>query len=172
MSHERHISVGACWVEDESAHVEEVWAGVDEPAAVEWVAARAGRRIPVLIDSQSPAASMIPALKLKRVQVLTGSASDMSRACGLVVADLLSDRLTHGDQESVNEARKGARRRNIGTAGGWGYDRSDASVNIAPLVGVTLARLAAVLNKRPSSSGGRGMGDRSPSSSRRAVVMR
>lgn len=155
MSHERHISVGACWVEDESAHVEEVWAGVDEPAAVEWVAARAGRRIPVLIDSQSPAASMIPALKLRRVQVLTGSASDMSRACGLVVADLLSDRLTHGDQESVNEARKGARRRNIGTAGGWGYDRSDASVNIAPLVGVTLARLAAVLNKRPSSSGGR-----------------
>lgn len=155
MSHERHISVGACWVENESAHVEEVWAGVDEPAAVEWVAARAGRRIPVLIDSQSPAASMIPALKLRRVQVLTGSASDMSRACGLVVADLLADRLTHGDQESVNEARKGARRRNIGTAGGWGYDRSDASVNIAPLVGVTLARLAAVLNKRPSSSGGR-----------------
>lgn len=171
MSHERHISVGACWVEDESAHVEEVWAGVDEPAAVEWVAARAGRRIPVLIDSQSPAASMIPALKLRRVQVLTGSASDMSRACGLVVADLLADRLTHGDQESVNEARKGARRRNIGTAGGWGYDRSDASVNIAPLVGVTLARLAAVLNKRPSSSGGRSVGDRSPSSSRRAVVM-
>lgn len=171
MSHERHISVGACWVEDESAHVEEVWAGVDEPAAVEWVAARAGRRIPVLIDSQSPAASMIPALKSRRVQVLTGSASDMSRACGLVVADLLADRLTHGDQESVNEARKGARRRNIGTAGGWGYDRSDASVNIAPLVGVTLARLAAVLNKRPSSSGGRSVGDRSPSSSRRAVVM-
>ena len=155
MSHERHISVGACWVEDESAHVEEVWAGVDEPAAVEWVAARAGRRIPVLIDSQSPAASMIPALKSRRVQVLTGSASDMSRACGLVVADLLADRLTHGDQESVNEARRGARRRNIGTAGGWGYDRSDASVNIAPLVGVTLARLAAVLNKRPSNSGGR-----------------
>jgi hypothetical protein len=94
-------------------------------------------------------------LKLRRVQVLTGSASDMSRACGLVVADLLADRLTHGDQESVNEARRGARRRNIGTAGGWGYDRSDASVNIAPLVGVTLARLAAVLNKRPSNSGGR-----------------
>lgn len=172
MSHERHISVGACWLEGESAHVEEVWAGVDEPSAVEWVAAAAGRRIPVLIDSYSPAASMIPTLKARRVQVLTGSAADMSRACGLVVADLLADRLTHADQESVNEARKGARRRNIGTAGGWGYDRSDASVNIAPLVGVTLARLAAVLNKRPSSSGGRSVGDRSPSSGRRAVVMR
>ena len=63
MSHDRQISVGACWLEDTSAHVEEVWAGVDEPAAVEWVVSRAGRRMLVVIDSQSPAASMIPALK-------------------------------------------------------------------------------------------------------------
>ena len=72
MSHGRQISVGACWLEDTSAHVEEVWAGVDEPAAVEWVAARAGRRIVVFIDGQSPAASMIPALKARGVKVLHG----------------------------------------------------------------------------------------------------
>jgi hypothetical protein len=33
MSHAREISVGACWLEEDSAHVEEVWAGVDDAAA-------------------------------------------------------------------------------------------------------------------------------------------
>jgi hypothetical protein len=88
MSHDREISVGACWLEADSAHVEEVWAGVDEAAAVEWVVARAGRRIPVVIDSMSPAASMIPALKARGVKVHTGTAGDMAKACGLVKSEV------------------------------------------------------------------------------------
>jgi hypothetical protein len=146
-SHGREFSVGACWLEGESAHVEEVWAGTDEASAVAWVAARAGRRIPVVIDAMSPAASMIPALKNLRVKVVAGASGDMQKACGLFVSDVDAGRLTHSDQESVNDAREGARKRAIGTAGGWGYDRSDESVNIAPLVAVTLARYAASTSK-------------------------
>lgn len=153
MSHDRQISIGACWLEEESAHVEEVWAGVNEPAAVDWVAKRAGRRMRVVIDSMSPAASMIPALKARGVKVHVGTAGDMSKGCGLVASETEAGRLTHADQESVNDAREGARKRAIGTAGGWGYDRSDPSVNIAPLVAVTLARLGASMTKPPS--GGR-----------------
>ena len=152
MSHGREISVGACWLEDTSAHVEEVWAGMDEPAAVEWVAARAGRRIPVMIDAKSPASSMIPALRARKVKVLTGNENDMARGCGLVASDVEAGRLTHGDQESVNEAREGARKRAIGSAGGWGYDRKDPSVNIAPLVAITLARVAATIDEKPTGS--------------------
>lgn len=152
MNHAREISVGACWLEAESAHVEEVWAGVDEPAAVEWVAERAGRRIPVVIDSQSPAASMTPALKARKVKVITGSAGDMAKACGLLVSDLESGRLTHADQESVNDAREGARKRAIGTAGGWGYDRKDPSVQIHPIVSVTLARLGAAIVQKSAGA--------------------
>ena len=152
MSHGREISVGACWIEDTSAHVEEVWAGVDEPAAIEWVAARAGRRMPVFIDGQSPAASMIPGLKARGVKVYTGNASDISRACGLTKSDLEAGRLTHADQEAVNDAREGSRKRAIGTAGGWGLDRTDSSVNIAPMVAVVLARLAASMQKKPTST--------------------
>ena len=66
-----------------------------------------------------------------------------------VVADLLAGRLTHASQESLNKSREGARKRPIGKAGGWGYDRSDASVDIAPLVAVTLARLSAEVVRRP-----------------------
>lgn len=158
MSHGREISVGACWLEEDSAHLEEVWAGADEPAAVAWVVdawKRSGRRNVVFIDGQSPANSMIPALKAAGVKVLTGNASDMSRACGLVKSDLEAGRLTHADQESVNKAREGSRKRAIGTAGGWGLDRSDPSVNIAPMVGLVLARIAASMTKKPAKSGGR-----------------
>lgn len=151
MSHAREISVGACWLEHSSAHVEEVWANVDEPAAVEWVVARAGRRIPVMIDAKSPASSMIPALRARKVKVLTGNENDMARGCGLLASDVEAGRLTHFDQESVNDAREGARKRAIGTAGGWGYDRKDPSVNIAPLVAVTLARVAATISEKPTN---------------------
>jgi hypothetical protein len=167
MSHERRISVGACWVEGDSAHVEEVWSGVDEAAAVDWVEdawKRAGRRTKVVIDSMSPANSMIPGLKSRGVNVHVGSAADMAKGCGMVVSELEAGRFTHADQESVNNAREGARKRAIGSAGGWGYDRTDPSVYLAPLVSVTLARLAASLVARKPRSD-------NPNRGREAVVL-
>lgn len=158
MSHDRQISVAACWLEADSAHLEEVWAGVDEPAAVAWVVdawKRAGRRTVVVIDGQSPASSMIPALKAAGVRVITSSAAEMARACGLTKSDLEAGRLTHADQESVNKAREGSRKRAIGAAGGWGLDRSDSTVNIAPMVASVLARLGASMTKKTKSSTGR-----------------
>ena len=147
MSHDRLISVGACWSEDESAHVEEVWAGDDEAACVEWIVAAAGRRMTVVIDGMSPAKSMIPILKGRGVKVHSGTSGDMATGCGLAVAYVESGRLTHADQESVNDAREGARKRPIGTAGGWGYDLRDPSSHIHPLVAVTLALLGASMQK-------------------------
>lgn len=155
MSHAREISVSACWIETDSAHVEEVWAGVDEAAAVDWVAdawKRAGRRCTVVIDGMSPAASMVLALKARGVNVHVGTAGDMAKACGLTVSDLEAGRLTHADQKSVNDAREGARKRPIGTAGGWGLDRRDPAVNIAPMVSVVLARHGASMSNRPSQA--------------------
>jgi hypothetical protein len=171
MSHDRLISIGACWLEGESAHVEEVWAGVNDLAAIVWVEAawkRAGRRTRVVIDGMSPAASMVPALKARGVNVHVGTAGDMAKGCGLTVSDLEAGRLTHADQEAVNAAREGARKRAIGTAGGWGIDRSDPTVNIAPLVAVILARLGASMTK-PRTGQGRSVGNRT-ASNRRAVV--
>jgi len=155
MSHDRLISVGGCWIEDASAHLEEVWAGVDDAAAVDWIVACAGRRLLVVIDSVSPANMMISTLKARGVKVHPGTAADMGKACGLVQSDVEAGRLTHADQEAVNDARDGARKRAIGKAGAWGYDRSDPSVNIAPLVAVTLARLGASMQKAKRGSSAR-----------------
>lgn len=161
-SHDREFSVAACWADEEFAHAEEVWASGDEAATLRWVITRAGRRTPVVIDSMSPAASLIPGLKAAGVDVRSGSAGDMAKACGMWLGEVVADRLTHGNQPSVNAALMAATQRDIGTAGGWGWDRRDHT-NIAPLVAHTLARFAAGFKRKPS---GRGR-----SSDRRAVVM-
>lgn len=146
-SHDREFSIAACWVEEEFAHVEEVWAGGNEAAALQWVASRAGRRIPVVIDSMSPAASLIPGLKALGVDVRTGTAGDMAKACGLWFGEVVDGRLTHGNQPAVNAALLAAVQRDIGTAGGWGWDRRDHT-NIAPLVAHSLSRLAASFKRK------------------------
>lgn len=156
MSHDRQISISACWLVEDLAHAEEVWFGLDEVAAVDWVAdawKRAGRRTVVAIDGMSPAASMVPVLRARGVKVHVGASGDMQKACGLMVSDLEAGRLTHADQERLNSARADARKRAIGTAGGWGYDRREESSFIAPLVSATLARLAASMIRKPTGTG-------------------
>lgn len=162
MSHGRAISVGASWrMGEDEYHVEEVWSGTDPALAIEWIADRAGRRIPVLIDSASPAASLEPELRARRVKVRRTSASDMATACGLfenkVHAADTDTALTHGDQPAVTEALFGARKRQIRDAGGWAWDRRDPTCVIHPLVAVTLALLGATQNRRAGNRSGGAM---------------
>lgn len=173
MSHAREISVAGVWLDGDDAHGEEVWAGISTDAAVEWVVARAGRRMPVVIDGASPAASMAPVLRARGVRVLTTSGTDMAKACGQLVDKIAAGAFTHGDQEAVNKAAEGVRKRAIGNAGGWGYDRREESpVDIAPIVAMTLALFGALATKRRrSGNGGRTARDRRSSSRRGAVVM-
>jgi len=143
MSHGLQISVCAAWEIDDSMHVEEVWAGTDVAAAVEWVVARAGKRTEVVIDDLSPAAQMIPSLVARRVKVKRSTARDMAKGCLLFETRASAGSLSHAEQESLSSAVNGARKRPIGDAGGWGWDRRDATVTIHPLVAATLALLAA-----------------------------
>lgn len=155
MSHGLAISVGACWIEDESAHVEEIWAGTDVDAAVDFVELVAGRRIDVLIDDISPASQMVPALKARGVRVRRTNDRDMAKACMSVESRAKAERLTHADQKALNDSVKGARKRPIATAGGWGWDRRDSTVVIHPLVAITLALLGAIERHRPTRGRGR-----------------
>jgi hypothetical protein len=155
MSHRREsISIAACWHLDEGGlFAEEVWAGVDSAAAVEWLIERAGRRIPVLVDSVSPASSLVPVLKAARAKVTVTSVADMVKACGLVYDMVKAGTLLHGEEQAALAAAVvGARKRPIRDAGGWGWDRRDETVNIAPLVAVTLAVLGASSTRKKSSN--------------------
>lgn len=148
-SHDRQFSVGAAWLVDDQVHVEEVWAGPSEADCLAWLDAAAPVRTPILIDALSPAASLIPALRARRKKVNQTSSADMAKGCGLFAADVKDGIVTHGDQDALNQAVKDVRKRAIGGAGGWGYDRRDPASLIHPAVAVTLARLGATF-KRPT----------------------
>ncbi|MCV7226069.1 terminase [Mycolicibacterium komossense] len=152
MSHARQISVSACWIDEDQAHTEEVWAGDDTDAAVVWIAdawRRAGRRTVVVIDSESPAASMIVDLENAGVTVVVTTGPNMAAACGAVENRLKAGTLTHSGQMSVTDAVvKNGKRRPIRGAGGWGWDRRNPSDQIQQAVAMTLALFAATKNKR------------------------
>jgi hypothetical protein len=74
----------------------------------------------------------------------------MGKACGAFFDAVLEGRLTHFDQEQLNDALMGARQRPIGEAGAWGWNRKNVTVDISPLVAVTLARFGASITKRPT----------------------
>lgn len=153
MSHDRVVSIGVCVGEHvEVAALDKV---ADTLGAVEWLIERAGKKTPVVVDGQSPAASMVSALRSAGAHVVVTSAADMAKACGSFYDAVLEERLTHFNQAPLNTALAGARKRPIGTAGGWGWDRKDYSINLAPLVSVTLARFganAAPPTKKPSAA--------------------
>lgn len=148
MSHGREISITATWLEGESAHMEEVWAGSDPALAVEWIASRAGRRMPVVADAASPAASLVPELKQRKCNVTLTSAPMMAQACMLLEDRIATKTLTHGGQQRLTDAILGARRRAIRDAGGWALDRTDPTSMIYPIVAGALSLLAATLHKK------------------------
>lgn len=143
MSHGLEISVCACWLSGDAAHIEEVWAGRDVAAAVAWITATADRDIEVVIDDLSPAGQMLPELRARKVKTRRSSGRDMAKGCGLFETRFHAGKLTHGDQKSLTDAVMGARKRAISDAGGWGWDRRDSTVAIHPVVSATLALLGA-----------------------------
>lgn len=154
MSHGRDLSVAACWVIDDLVHVEQVWAGSDLVGALEWIVERAGRRVPVVVDSVSPASALVPELKARRVRVRVTSAADMARACGMFVDRVEQSALSHDGGEAVSKALAGARKRPIRDAGGWAWDRRDPTCVIHPLVAVSLSLLGAAENPRARRGSG------------------
>jgi hypothetical protein len=162
MSHGAQISIAGAWLVGDAVHLEEVWAGNDVAAAMQWLVAAAGRRTEVVIDNFSPAKQMVPELQALRVKVKVSNAGDMVKGCLMFETRANAGSLSHSGQPQLASAVAGARKRPIGDAGGWGWDRRDATVSIHPLVASTLALLAASSTRRPS--------DRS-STGRRAVLL-
>lgn len=154
MWHDRTVSIGACTKTGDDYYV--VLAALDQVndtlAVVEWLTKRCGRRIPVVIDSLSPAASMIAALRQNKVKVITTTATDMQKACGGFYDDAMQGRLTHFGQTQLDQALAGASKRAIGNAGGWGWNRKDEDNDISPLVAVTLARFGASVTKKSTGN--------------------
>ena len=148
MSPQRTVAISGCWAVDHGFHGEVLsLAELDTTTAVEWLKARAGRRIPVVVDNASPAAAMIPALEKARVKVVVTNAPDMGKACGSWFDLTNEGRVTHAGQKPLDLAVAGALKRAIGKSGLWGLDRTDLDLDLSPLVSFALALFGAAGTK-------------------------
>lgn len=154
MSHDRLVSVVGAWRVGDAAHVELVpVSAVDDVVLTEALVTMAGRRIPVVVDGMSPAASLVPGLKARGVKVVSGTAGHMVKACGGTASAVKARLLTHAGQPDLGKAVVGCKKRAIGTAGAWGLDRRDPDTNIAPAVAMVLAYYQAMTMRQRSGSG-------------------
>jgi hypothetical protein len=138
---------GTEWVVDEIARLAEKW-----PVVSVKVGDR--RRKGIICDPSGPAAALLPDLERRRIRPVLMSTREMGAACGglqdAVTAGIGS--WVHLGQPQVDIALQGAVRRDIGD-GGWAFGRkrsADASVDISPLVAVTIARWGLSVSKPPA----------------------
>lgn len=95
------------------------------------------RPVALVCDGASPAASLVPALEERGIEVLKASARDQADACGLIFDFVSEQKLRHLGSKEIKDALKGAARRLLGDA--WAWSRKNSTVDISPLVGCTLA---------------------------------
>jgi len=90
-------------------------------------------------------------LLIRRVKVKRTTARDITKGCLMFETRAHAGTLSHSGQPQLAAAVAGAKKRPIGDAGGWGWDRRDATVSIHPLVASTLALLSASSTRRPTT---------------------
>jgi hypothetical protein len=117
--------------------------------AVNWLVANVPRRTPIIIDSRGPAGPAITLLANARRPAVIADTQEAIRAAIGLSDDVAAGVLTHADANGVlAQAVGGARKRPIGDAGGWGWDRRDGSVAVSPLVAASLAHYGALAHGR------------------------
>lgn len=122
---------------------------------VDWLAERREPRgHTVVIDRQSPAMTITDELERRKVGVLVTGAPELVRACGGWADAVRDAQLTHFDQPGLNMALAGAKKRTLGDAGGWAWNRRSVDVDITPLVAVTLAHYGVMVSRKPDRSRG------------------
>lgn len=91
----------------------------------------------VLIDGMSPAASLIGPLAQKGIEVSPVTAKEYAQACGELYDAVDQEQLRHLGTPELEIALRGAAKRSLGEA--WAWSRKSSSVDISPLVAITLA---------------------------------
>lgn len=104
---------------------------------------------PVAIDPKSPAGALIVDLEAAGIVLTKVTPQEHAQACGGLLAAVIfqpldgeAPRFQHTGQPHLDEAVRGATRRPYGDA--WAWNRRSSTVDISPLVAVTLARFAAL----------------------------
>jgi hypothetical protein len=95
----------------------------------------------VVIDTGSPASSMIGELENAGVGVISVGLRDYARACGSFYDAVQAKSICHLDDPNLRQAIVGSSKRALGDS--WAWSRNSTN-NITPLVAATLARYGVV----------------------------
>jgi hypothetical protein len=102
----------------------------------------------IVCDARGPASEFVETLKNRGVRVETMDAREHAQACSSLVSAVKGGMLRHLGTSEVRAALKGAATRPLGDA--WAWARKTSSVDICPLVAVTLAQRKAELMRDTS----------------------
>lgn len=92
-----------------------------------------------VVDAGGPAGSLIPALEERLgIEVVQPKVREVAQSCGQFYDAVTEQTLSHLDQAPLTAALAGAQKRPLGDA--WAWARRIVSVDISPLVAVTLAK--------------------------------
>jgi len=133
---------------------------------VTWLSARWRNCSRITVDGKAGAGALVNALRVAKIPeriIHTPSVDEVIAAHAMTAEAIRSAALTHSSQKQLDDAVRGAGRRTIGTAGGWGWKPLSPDVDVVPLDAVTLALHAVTTGK---SGAGRTSGD-----GRRATVL-
>jgi phage terminase large subunit-like protein len=138
-------------------HVEVIDANLRPGKLVRRLLDYAARNQPALItcDGYGPVASVVDLITREGIAVETFSAGQHAQACGRLVDAVADKTLRHLGSAELRDAIRGARTRPLGDA--WAWSRKNSTVDISPLVAVTVALSAAIHNEEESVYETRGL---------------
>lgn len=96
----------------------------------------------VWLDPKGPVSALLVDLEEAGIEWDEISSAEHAQACGGLLAAVLNGEFRHLDQPALNAAAASATRRPYGDA--WAWNRVKSTVDICPLVAVTIARWAAL----------------------------
>lgn len=134
-------SVGAAGLREDGRIQLEV---VDRRRGIDWIVARCVELnrshgpIPFVIDGGGPAYTLVKALKEAGLSVIVAGGADVAKACATLVDAVLQMQIAHGPDDDLQAAVEGCRTRKF-RDGGFVFGRVASSVDVTPLMAVTLA---------------------------------
>lgn len=135
------ITIGAAqWTTAGRIHSEIGYHGPYTPQALPYIVGVVNRMDPcvLVIDRQSPAASIAPDLLNAGIEATLTNALELAQATGDFFDRATSERLSHTGDPVYAEAIEGAVKRDL-AGGGWAWDRKGSENVISPVVVGSLA---------------------------------
>ena len=127
-------------------------------ALVEWLWARAKRRVPIVIDAYSPARDLLEApLKKKGAKVFILDANEFTQACGQLYQAINRERSVtwFSEQEHLFNSLKATVKEPLkNRPGSFKWNRVDLEADLSPAIAATCALFGSIKFGRPARSAG------------------